>query len=62
MNFFGDEERKEVNDVLETGILMRYGFDGARNGKMEIEGTGTGHHRDLQMRPCPTGCATVPLP
>lgn len=28
---FGDEERKEVNDVLETGILMRYGFDGARN-------------------------------
>ncbi|HLV51408.1 MAG TPA: DegT/DnrJ/EryC1/StrS family aminotransferase [Flavobacterium sp.] len=29
---FGKEERKEVNDVLETGILMRYGFDGMRNG------------------------------
>jgi 8-amino-3,8-dideoxy-alpha-D-manno-octulosonate transaminase len=29
---FGAEERKEVNDVLETGILMRYGFDGMRNG------------------------------
>ncbi len=29
---FGAQERKEVNDVLETGILMRYGFDGARNG------------------------------
>ena len=29
---FGAEERKEVNDVLETGILMRYGFDGARAG------------------------------
>ena len=28
--FFGEEERKEVNDVLSTGILMRYGFDGAR--------------------------------
>jgi 8-amino-3,8-dideoxy-alpha-D-manno-octulosonate transaminase len=28
--FFGDEERKEVNDVLSTGILMRYGFDAAR--------------------------------
>ena len=27
---FGPEERKEVNDVLETGILMRYGFDGPR--------------------------------
>ncbi|MBL0154702.1 MAG: DegT/DnrJ/EryC1/StrS family aminotransferase [Chitinophagaceae bacterium] len=25
-------ERKEVNDVLETGILMRYGFDGPRKG------------------------------
>ena len=29
---FGAQERKEVNDVLESGILMRYGFDGARNG------------------------------
>src|SRR6476620_2004587 len=30
--FFGEEERKELNDVLETGILMRYGFDGPRKG------------------------------
>lgn len=29
---FGDEERREVNDVLDTGILMRYGFDGPRRG------------------------------
>jgi 8-amino-3,8-dideoxy-alpha-D-manno-octulosonate transaminase len=29
---FGNEERKEVNDVLENGVLMRYGFDGLRNG------------------------------
>lgn len=29
---FGALERKEVNDVLETGILMRYGFDGPRKG------------------------------
>ncbi|HEU4633927.1 MAG TPA: DegT/DnrJ/EryC1/StrS family aminotransferase [Flavisolibacter sp.] len=29
---WSDAERKEVNDVLETGILMRYGFDGARKG------------------------------
>ncbi|MEX2349881.1 MAG: DegT/DnrJ/EryC1/StrS family aminotransferase [Flavobacteriaceae bacterium] len=28
---FGNEERKEVNDVLESGVLMRYGFDGMRN-------------------------------
>lgn len=29
---WSDKERKEVNDVLNTGILMRYGFDGMRNG------------------------------
>ncbi|MFL5788171.1 MAG: DegT/DnrJ/EryC1/StrS family aminotransferase [Flavisolibacter sp.] len=29
---WSDTERKEVNDVLETGILMRYGFDNARKG------------------------------
>ena len=29
---FGDEERRQVNDVLETGVLFRYGFDEARNG------------------------------
>ncbi|MBU1341408.1 MAG: DegT/DnrJ/EryC1/StrS family aminotransferase [Proteobacteria bacterium] len=29
---FGDEERKEVADVLETGVLFRYGFEGTRNG------------------------------
>ncbi|TPV33238.1 DegT/DnrJ/EryC1/StrS family aminotransferase [Paucihalobacter ruber] len=29
---FGDQERHEVNDVLQNGVLMRYGFDGMRNG------------------------------
>ena len=29
---FGKEERAEVNDVLESGVLMRYGFEGMRNG------------------------------
>ncbi|MEP6674614.1 MAG: DegT/DnrJ/EryC1/StrS family aminotransferase [Ferruginibacter sp.] len=32
LEFFGEEERKEVNDVMTTGILMRYGFDGPRKG------------------------------
>ncbi len=27
---FGDKERAHVNDVLDSGVLMRYGFDGAR--------------------------------
>lgn len=29
---FGNEERKEINDVLETGILFRYNHDQQRNG------------------------------
>ena len=29
---FGDVERQQVNEVLETGVLMRYGFDGMRKG------------------------------
>ncbi|MDC6351378.1 DegT/DnrJ/EryC1/StrS family aminotransferase [Zeaxanthinibacter sp. PT1] len=30
--FFGDNERTEVQDVLSSGVLMRYGFDGMRQG------------------------------
>jgi len=29
--FFGAEEKKEINDVLETGILFRYNHDAQRN-------------------------------
>lgn len=29
---FGDNERKQVQDVLDSGVLMRYGFDGNRQG------------------------------
>jgi 8-amino-3,8-dideoxy-alpha-D-manno-octulosonate transaminase len=43
---FGSEERKEVNDVLETGILMRYGFDGPRKGIWKS--------RDLEAAICQT--------
>jgi len=32
---FGDEEKKEVADVLETGVLFRYGFDGVRKGQFK---------------------------
>lgn len=35
---FGDLERKEVNDVLDNGVLMRYGFDGMRNGHWKAKG------------------------
>ncbi|MGW9686456.1 DegT/DnrJ/EryC1/StrS family aminotransferase [Flagellimonas sp. 2504JD1-5] len=49
---FGNKEREQVQDVLDSGVLMRYGFDGMRNGhwkakeleaalcqKMEVEHT-----------------------
>ncbi|TYP74302.1 DegT/DnrJ/EryC1/StrS family aminotransferase [Aquimarina intermedia] len=36
---FGAEEKKEVQDVLDNGVLMRYGFDGMRNG----------HHKALEL-------------
>ncbi|GAA4230543.1 DegT/DnrJ/EryC1/StrS family aminotransferase [Postechiella marina] len=29
---FGELEKNEVNDVLDNGVLMRYGFDGMRKG------------------------------
>ena len=39
---FGELERKEVTDVLDNGVLMRYGFDGMRKGhwkakELEVE-------------------------
>src|SRR3954469_21737576 len=43
---FGAQERKEVNDVLETGILMRYGFDGPRKGIWKA--------RELEQELCKT--------
>ena len=47
--FWGEEERKEVNDVLETGILMRYGFDAARKGQWKS--------KELEQQVCNTfGC------
>lgn len=30
--FFGEKEKAQVNDVLDSGVLMRYGFDGMRKG------------------------------
>lgn len=34
---FGEDERREVNEVLETGILMRYGFDAQRKGRWKAK-------------------------
>src|SRR3982751_6091991 len=51
---FGEEERKEVNEVLETGILMRYGFDGPRKGQWKA--------KELEAAICETfGCKYAQL-
>ncbi len=31
--YIGEEERRQVLEVMESGVLMRYGFDGARKGQ-----------------------------
>ncbi len=33
---FGDEERKQINDVLETGVLFRYEFGDQRKGVYKV--------------------------
>ncbi|HOO41933.1 MAG TPA: DegT/DnrJ/EryC1/StrS family aminotransferase, partial [Syntrophales bacterium] len=33
----GNEEMKEVMDVLETGVFMRYGFDKERQGIFKVK-------------------------
>lgn len=34
---FGDKEKSEVEKVLDTGVLMRYGFDGMRDGQWKAK-------------------------
>jgi 8-amino-3,8-dideoxy-alpha-D-manno-octulosonate transaminase len=33
----GEEERKEILEVLETGVLFRYGFQAQRKGRFKVE-------------------------
>ena len=35
--FFGEEEKKQIDDVMNTGILMRYGFDAQRKGNWKAK-------------------------
>lgn len=35
--FFGEEEKKQIDDVMSTGILMRYGFDAQRKGNWKAK-------------------------
>lgn len=49
---FGDEERKEVQDVLASGVLFRYGFDAARNGHWKARSFEEELARRLNSRHC----------
>ncbi|MGM5470184.1 DegT/DnrJ/EryC1/StrS family aminotransferase [Flavobacteriaceae bacterium LMO-SS05] len=63
---FGDAERNELKDVLDNGVLMRYGFDGMRNGHwkakaLEIELQNTFQTQYAQLVSSGTAAVSVAL-
>ncbi len=58
----GEEERKEVADVLDTGVFMRYGFDAARKGHWKARQLEEALQERLRVRHahvCSSGTAAV---
>jgi len=58
----GEEERNEVQDVLETGVFFRYGFDGARRGRWKARQLEEALQERLGVRyahVCSSGTAAV---
>ena len=47
---FGDKERKEVQDVMDSGVLMRYGFDAMRNGHWKTKELEAGLAERMQSK------------
>ncbi|MUU78405.1 DegT/DnrJ/EryC1/StrS family aminotransferase [Winogradskyella endarachnes] len=63
---FSDLERNEVNDVLDNGVLMRYGFDGMRKGhwkakELEAELATTFESNHVQLVSSGTAAVSVAL-
>ena len=63
---FGELERKEVTDVLDNGVLMRYGFDGMRKGhwkakELETELQKYFHVNHAQLLSSGTAAVTMSL-
>lgn len=63
---FSDLERNEVNDVLDNGVLMRYGFDGMRKGhwkakELEAELATTFQTNHVQLVSSGTAAVSVAL-
>ncbi len=64
--FFGEEERKQIDDVMNTGILMRYGFDAQRKGnwkakELEQKITGTFGCKYAQLTSSGTSALTTAM-
>lgn len=60
--FIGEEERRELQQVLDSGVLMRYGFDAARNGQWkcrELEQQLAGRFRVRHAHVCSSGTAAL---
>jgi len=47
---FGKAERKELNDVLDNGVLMRYGFDAMRKGHWKAKELEQELEKQLQVK------------
>ncbi|MEC8134479.1 MAG: aminotransferase class I/II-fold pyridoxal phosphate-dependent enzyme, partial [Bacteroidota bacterium] len=47
---FGDAERNEVQDVLNSGVLMRYGFEGLRQGHWKAKDLETAIEKRFQVK------------
>lgn len=60
--WIGEEEKSAVTDVLDTGVFMRYGFDGARNGRwpsLELEKALAERLGSKHAHVCSSGTAAV---
>lgn len=47
---FGEREHNELKDVLDNGVLMRYGFDGMRNGHWKAKSLEKQLEHQLQVK------------
>ncbi|KJD34238.1 glutamine--scyllo-inositol aminotransferase [Tamlana sedimentorum] len=63
---FGELEKQQVNDVLDNGVLMRYGFDGMRKGhwkakELETELSKAFQSKHVQLVSSGTAAVSVAL-
>ena len=59
---FGEAERKEVNDVLGNGVLMRYGFDAQRQGHWKAKSMEAELCHQFDVKHAQLTCPAAPQP